>query len=382
MSLKTLFGDSSLTRNFKIYFDDILLKNDEIITFEMKFDMFSFFTFGYLSFRDSFSISNSNAVKISEETTIRVEILDRYNYFFKCNFKPVKIEFDDTEKRVRNINVQLVDEVSFNLAKETDSKSYDGKVTDFFKKQFSKYNLPFGYSGKFSFNEKHNCISEKLISSSGEPTFDFFKSRLKMQGISFWMNHYEYCLKELNVKNFNDLSDVIYFRTDITNNDNIFKINQVKRKNSSKASIPVSKIEYTTTSGKIHKTTTISVKDLVQKVELNNNASDFLSGDENNKISVTSSLGAKLEEFNQLVRMIKNNQIIVFVSGSFKYANVGDIVKVFVDSKSPYTEQQLSGDPTASGKYIITSVVDKFIGTKFGQKITLSRFDNPKVLKI
>ena len=381
MSLKTLFGDSSLTRNFKIFLDNILLKNDEIITFEIKFDMFSYFTFAYLSFRDSFSISNSNKIKINEETTVRVEILDRYNCFFKCKFKPVKFYFDDTEKRVRNININLVDEISFNLAKEMDSKSFDGKITNFFKEQFKKYELPFG-NDVFKFSEKHNCGDEKLISSSGETTFDFFKSRLKMQGIAFWMNHYEFALKELDVKNFNDKSNSICYRTDITNNDNIFKINQVKRKNSSKTSIPISTIEYTQTNGKLQLTKTISVKDLVHRVQLNNNASEFISEDKNNKISVTTSYGAKLEEFNQLIRMLKNNQIIIFVSGSFKYGNVGNIVKVFVDSKSPYIEQQLSGDPSASGKYIITSVVDKFIGTKFAQKITLSRFDNPKVLKI
>lgn len=380
MSIDTLFGVASKTKQFKIYLDDILLKNEDILNLEIKFDMFTYFTSAVLSYRDSYSMTNSNVVKISEENTIKIFITDRYGYVFSFNFKPIKISFDDTNKRVRVIIFQLVDEATMKMVRKTDSKSFSGKITDEFKNEYENLGVLTNLEN-FTFDEKHECTPENIISSSGDNEYDFFVSRLKMQGIAFWLSHNKLNLKEIDIKNFNDISDKVKYNTEISNRANIFKIYQFKRKNSSKTSIPIPTIKYTNTLGKVQETSTISIQDLVNKVELNGNASEFISSDSGNVVEVANSNGLKSETYTQLASMLKNNQIIIFVSGSFEYGDVGNIVDVKIGAKSPYSEQLLSGDPTASGKYVITTVVDKFVGTKFAQKITLSRFDNPKPLK-
>ena len=79
-------------------------------------------------------------------------------------------------------------------------------------------------------------------------------------------------------------------------------------------------------------------------------------------------------------KYMQTNQLTIYVKGTLKYPQLGKICRVKLDDKSPYPDNQLKGDVTANGKYLITDVTNSFIGDKFIQRIQLSRFDNPKVI--
>ena len=113
-----------------------------------------------------------------------------------------------------------------------------------------------------------------------------------------------------------------------------------------------------------------------------NNNDDFLqlqetTGDATNPTFTTK---GKIK-YDLFGKYMFSNVITAGVPGTIKYANPGAKVTVKLLSKSPYDEQQLSGDVTASGVYIIGAVTGRIIGDKFIQQITFNRFDNPKPRK-
>ena len=71
------------------------------------------------------------------------------------------------------------------------------------------------------------------------------------------------------------------------------------------------------------------------------------------------------------------NKLNIVVPGTLKYNCPGFIANVKLGDKSVFKKQQLSGDITTSGNYLILGTESRFIKGHFHQMLELGRFDNP-----
>lgn len=387
MSNTTIFTDSTICKSIKVYINDIEIPQDDMKDFQYSMSLFRSSILGTLTITDSFNLLNSKQIEFNGNTTVKVVMFDFMRTHWQCKFKVVDMQIDETNPRVKAMRFKLIDSVSYTLATKFNTKSFNANPVDAFKQIIDEYKC----------QEDLESVGMKLdlVSAPGSENFslphnmsvlDFFLAKLSEYNVRVWFDHTglhikEYKLSDYELTKFKD-KNLVY--TDfLVNNEYLFKIHFYTKQNASQSStslvIPKQTIVKFNAKQKIEEQ--VDLKEIYSEMLLNNN-DDFLqlqetTGDATNPTFTTK---GKIK-YDLFGKYMFSNVITAGVPGTIKYANPGAKVTVKLLSKSPYDEQQLSGDVTASGVYIIGAVTGRIIGDKFIQQITFNRFDNPKPRK-
>ena len=119
--------------------------------------------------------------------------------------------------------------------------------------------------------------------------------------------------------------------------------------------------------------------DIKQYIELNSNFNNYKSiliNNENDSLTSNASESVEAQRFDAFESLIKSNELVVYIPGRF-YHGIGTIIETELTLPNADNDKALKGDPTLSGKWLITRLTDKIIGDKFIQRLVLNRFDNP-----
>ena len=387
MSNTSIFTDTTICKNIKVYINDIEIPQDDMKDFQYSMSLFRSSILGTLVITDSFNLLNSKQIEFNGKTAVKVVMFDFMRTHWQCKFKVVDMQIDESNPRVKSLFFKLIDAVSYTLATKFNTKSFNTNPVNAFKQIFDEYKCENDLKAVgMKLDLKAAEGSENFSLPHNMSVLDFFLDKLAEYNVRIWFDHTgmhvkEYKLSDYELTKFGDKN--LTYTDFLVNNEYLFKIHFYEKQNASQTStslaIPKQTIVKFNAKQRIEEQ--VDLKEIYSEMLLNNNT-DFLdlqetTGDASNPVFTTKGK-IKYDMFN---RYMFSNVVVAGVPGTIKYANPGAKVTLKLLSKSPYDEQQLTGDVTASGVYIIGAVTGRVLGDKFIQQITFNRFDNPKPRK-
>lgn len=392
MSIATLITPTTTCTSFKLQLNDIEIPIDDVVTVEFKNSFFEFGLNGIISIKDSYSLINSDLITFDGTTAIIITINDFFRDYKKWVFSVIDMKVDRTNPRVNSLIFIVTDVLNYKLNNTYISKSFNTNVVQAFEQIFNQYKytqLLTDVKLSPEFNPS-GLQDEHFTLSSNLSLYDFFMSQFRLSNVRIFQDNYKLYVKEFKLSDIKSNFPIIKsnggelcYTNVVSNNDYAFKIHDYLKMNISKSKVwsysPLQEVI------RFHNKTidrqTINLSDFYQDLLLNNNdAFKRMQDTAGKKSSVkVDSIGAqKYDLFNSF---IQNEGLQIVVPGNIKYNNVGYIAKVKLSDKSIYNTQQLSGDVTGSGLFLITETRYKFFKDTFIQRLTLNRFDSPKALK-
>lgn len=392
MSVSTLFTPTTTCTSFKVYLNDIEIPIDDIQTIEFKNSFFEFGLNGIISMKDSYSLINSDLIKFDGSTTFTLIINDFFRDYKKWVFSVVDMKVDRTNPRVNTLIFIVTDILNYKLNNTYIAKSFNANVVDAFTQIYNQYQYKQILDDvKLTTEFKSDGLEAKHFTlGSNLSLYDFFINQFRLNNVRIFQDNYKLYVKLFKLSDIKDKFplkkingyDLNYTNT-VCNNDYAFKIHDYLKLNVSKSKI----LDYAPTqevirfSNKTINKETINLNDIYQDLILNNNDMYKSLQDTSGKKTSVRVDSIEAQKFDLFNTFIQNEGLQIVVPGNIKYNNVGYIVNVKLSDKSSYRSQQLSGDTTGSGLFLVTEVRNKFYKDSFFQRLTLNRFDSPKALK-
>lgn len=393
MSVSTLFTPTLVCTSFKCYLNDIEISIDDLQTIEFKNSFFEFGMNGIISIKDTYSMINSDLITFDGSTTFTLVINDFLRDYKKWVFSVVDLKIDKTNPRVNTLIFIVTDVLNYKLQNTYISKSFNTDIVSAFSQVFSQYQYTqvlnevkvqteFNSSGLQS---KHFTLSSNLS------LYDFFVNQFRLNNVRIFQDNYKLYVKQFKLNEIKSNFPLkkpngkqLNYTNTVSNNDYAFKIHDYLKMNISKSKVldasPTQ--EVIRFNGKTLDRETINLQDIYQDLMLNGNDMYSAMQDTSGKKSSVRVDSVDAQKYDLFNTFIQNEGLQIVVPGNVKYNNVGYIVNVKLSDKSSYHSQQLSGDTTGSGLFLVTEVQSKFYKDNFFQRLTLNRFDSPKALKI
>lgn len=374
MAVRDLLNESSALMCLELFIDTTQIPQDDVLSCEFKYNFFETPIYGKVVIRDSFDLDNFKDLKFNGSANLTIKATDNKQTIFFQTFSIVDMKVENEFKKTKHLAFYLVDVFTYSLSKKFLTKSFNSTVTSAFN-DCVETDLNLLQKDKKTFNVENSQKEEQFAIPFNTSVYEFFKQRFRYSNIRMFYDHNNFNVKELDLSKCKIREELFTDRT--TNKWYYYRIHQYKRKQPSKGQIILPQ-NVVRVHGKNIEEEQVNLKEFISKITLNDNGDEFLSmqtsqGDISNPSSEP--LGAQLFDLTQ--NLLETNQLTIFVTGLFTN-DIGTIMNVHLDTKSPFAENQINGDVSSSGKFLVTEIVDKFIGTKFIQRITLSRFDNPK----
>lgn len=398
ISINSYNSRTAICKNLEITINGQYIPLDDLISFEYSYDLFKFGINGCLSINDTYSLSNSKSVKFEGNCNISIFIIDNTGKIQQRNF----ISLDDPKsvslERKKCLIFTFVDEITYKLMFST---AYSLKTRTFdntdrvsmFKSvcnELEIFKLANNMHLNIDFVKSKETLSKRSIPAN-EKILEYFLNDLPLSNIRIWFDNDTFHCKELNLselsvgykdmKNDKGQKVPIVFTNENINYDSIFHIHEYRQITQNKTDLyqAQSTARYGVSTPD---TDTFNVNNYINSLLLNKNP-NFSNLQPTATVSNTHQAEtAGAQKYKLFESYIQANQLRIGTFGTFKYLNIGTIVDVKLKSSSQYNEHQLMGDVTASGLYLITKIINKFIGDKYYCITTLSRFDNPKSIKI
>lgn len=385
MSLDTLFNENSKLKHFKLLIDDFDIGQDNLLSLTIANTFLSFGLSAVIIFRDQFSIINSQ-IRLNENTLITFEVNDTLGDYKKYIFRVVNTEISNEESRANFVKLYCIDPIAYTFKNLYLAKSFNTDVCTAFKSIFQEYKCNKYLS---SMGLKLDCVpcsvKKSFTWSSNLSAYDFFKEYSRLSNVRIWYDSEYLHIKEFDLQSEKSKYPLklkghsIQYTDTCSNNDYLFKIHQYKKDglNHSQLMELVPSQEVIRFKGKSVNRETVNLTDFYKSLILNNNE-DFSTFQntqgKRSKIIVDSVEAQKHDLFSAFMNL---NKLNIVVAGTLKYNCPGFIASVKLADKSAFKKQQLSGDITTSGNYLILGTESRFIKGHFHQMLALGRFDKP-----
>ncbi len=387
MSLTSMLTETSVCKLFRIFIDDLVIPIDSVLHFEYQMSFWAPVQRGVLLLNGNFSFTNikdNNFFNKAKE--IKIQLRDNRGDYITKYFKTTSCT---QEKGV--IFMKLQDIVSVAMLQTFMNGSYCNYPKNIFhsiitSQKYKIWNAIQKQKLKLDFKADDSVKGKAFNFSvdSGKPLLYNFATLLQRQNIRIWMDDYKLHCYQFKLSEAEDAetnfwgSDLEYTNLQ-TNVDGYFYIHDYE-KDFGQNDKKIPKQCITRLDNKKMTKVPIDLNDFFKDLMLNGDTSfKELQDTEGEKI-ITQDVTEDYVKYFLFNKYIQTNQLTIYVKGTLKYPQLGRICRVKLDDKSPYPDNQLKGDVTANGKYLITDVTNSFIGDKFIQRIQLSRFDNPKVI--
>ena len=385
MSLDTLFNENSKLKHFKLLIDDFDIGQDNLLSLTIANTFLSFGISAVIIFRDQFSIINSQ-IRLNENTLITFEVNDTLGDYKKYIFRVVNTEISNDESRANFVKLYCIDPIAYTFKNLYLAKSFNTDVCTAFKSIFQEYKCNKYLS---TMGLKLDCVPSSVKKSftwsSNLSAYDFFKEYSRLSNVRIWYDSEYLHIREFDLQSEKSKYPLklkghsIQYTDTCSNNDYLFKIHQYKKDglNHSQLMELVPSQEVIRFKGKSVNRETVNLTDFYKSLILNNNE-DFSTFQntqgKRSKIIVDSVEAQKHDLFSAFMNL---NKLNIVVAGTLKYNCPGFIASVKLADKSAFKKQQLSGDITNSGNYLILGTESRFIKGHFHQMLALGRFDKP-----
>jgi hypothetical protein len=380
-----IFSPDSALKSLKIYLNDVLILNEDIVTFDYQYIFDKTQITGTFLFKDSYSLYNKTS--FDESMQISVTATDKFDVSVTKYYNVTSVNVESWENRFRYLKLTFIDSFTYTLMNTYISRS-------FFSTPVKVFNSMITYLGLDKYISNNN-IKLNIVDSSADMSivipgdrslYDYFRILFYKNGYRFWQddNSINLLQNDITISNVlqnTDLNEDLIFTNAVDNYSYAFTIFDYRILYNQFLHINVSRpdeINYKFDYGKGLIDNTLNLSDLYNLIST---GKQDLS-----KSNIT--IGAKLTQqpminvYNHKLDIenifLKNVQLEIVVKGNFKYSYLGKWVKIDLKGNSFDTQNSIEGDEFHSGLYFVYEVQDKFIVDKFIQKLTLIRFNNTK----
>lgn len=375
-------GASCILKNvsFSIISNNKELKilNEHISTYEMKYERNSPILIGFLIFTDMYDIIKSIDVK---EARIQVYFNDVFNKSFIRYFRVIDAIESYDKMKSKHYLFSLVDEISYKLSNIYISKSFQSSKVIAFKQLLNEYNI----NGIISENKLKTLIevdsnNENFVIPKNVSVLDFFISEFNKIGYSFYQTRDGFYIRKFDNILPSKLEEIkdpfLYNTTNQMYKNLIYEFDNTAMSGNNILNNPNHKSYFFDPEKKQILSIDKTYDDLKNDMTINNNN---ISLQQN--VGSLSSFQNRLDA-NQHSSNIKENALntfkVVLVVNGYNINDINKIYNVQLPGHKGNVKSQYEGNIHSSGKYVSLTVVDKLIGDKLIQKITLGRSDSQK----
>lgn len=407
MGTETIFNENTILSYRSISIGGYTIPDDELLTYEVQHDFFTFAIIGRIVIKDSYDFFNKNIVKLDNTTRIIISLCDFMGDIFYRTFRIVDSVAMPTNDRFKTYTIQFIDEISFILSNAYIGKGFTASPITAFETYMKELSI-----GTLIDKDKlsylvENKITDKMPSHNfivpqNTNVLDFFFNYFRRYNVRLWQDRKSIYINEVKPANLSVQTDkdknIILYSNNTLNNEYMYKIHDFHQMGNpsgkTNETLPIGKT-YRFSKDKKIVNTTINLNDILGDLLLNNKnetAPKIQNAPTNAETStLQQTTGEKLgtqtadtlggQIANLFDVYMQNNRMLAAVPGSFKYSNVGRIVKVELKGNPLYPDTALEGDKVSSGKYFISAVSDRIIGDKLIQRLTLNRIDQQEPRK-
>lgn len=388
MGIGEIFTDNTALKQYKVTINNVEVPQADVLSCEILQSMFTPCMYGFIEVTDTYAMFNTN-IDFTGTATIKIIARDTMDATFEKNFTVVDFKCYTPTPKLTVLVFKFVDTVSYKLHTTYFSKSFKntsiGYALQTCMDQCGALNLLYSENGTVDFT---NSYGIDFVVPNSQCLLDFFMYECRLNNTLFWSD-----IKGVHIKQFNvqqaqtqinkETNQEIEYTDNTMNNNYLFKIHEYRKTGNSKENTVLqrpSQISYRI-SGKDVTNITYNLDNLYQSLLLNNTTYDPGQLQDTNGYQMTidyNPIGA--QQYDIFKTYICANQLICCLKGNFGYTFIGDKAKVKIAARTPFAKEQYKGDIQASGYYLITEILYKFVNGRFLMRPTFSRFDNPKVV--
>lgn len=380
MPIQSVSIPVTIMKSMTVQLNDKKLPLDDVINISMTNSFFTFGITGAITFKDTYSLANSQSFKFDGSTTITLIFFDYMQNRRKFIFNVIDMDVDDSA-RVYVITLKFIDPFAFALHNLYVPKSFNGTITDAFSQIVSNYSLERELT-KNALSLEIGSSSEvrNFVMTSGLSAYDFFSREFRRANIRMWQDEATVYVKEFRLSSA-DKNDLKY-STNSNNQNYLFRIHDFKKYDVSKSAafvnLPAKLV--TRFSNKTVIQDTVNLDDFYSDLILNNNDMfKNLQGDAVGKSYSIMNDTVGAQKYDLFNTFIENEKLDIVVPGTLKENQPGRVITVEIGDKSQYVKARQLGNRTSSGKWFIKTVQSRFFGGRFIQRLRLGRFDHPRV---
>ena len=174
MPIQSVSIPVTIMKSMTVQLNDKKLPLDDVINISMTNSFFTFGITGAITFKDTYSLANSQSFKFDGSTTITLIFFDYMQNRRKFIFNVIDMDVDDSA-RVYVITLKFIDPFAFALHNLYVPKSFNGTITDAFSQIVSNYSLERELT-KNALSLEIGSSSEvrNFVMTSGLSAYDFF----------------------------------------------------------------------------------------------------------------------------------------------------------------------------------------------------------------
>lgn len=353
------------------------ISTDRIGTYEMKYQRNSPILFGFLIFSDIKDLISNIDIKNAK---VEIYFNDIFNKTFYRFFNVLDVVESYDKMKNKSFMFYLVDEISYALSNLYISKSFNVSRVSALKTILSENNISslISNSKLVQFFEDDNN-SESFVIPNGTSVLDFFIKEFSRLGYSFYQTRNSFCVRNFDniiPTKLDKISSVFTYNSKQTYKNLIYEFKNTPMSGSAVLDSPNIKTYYFDMETKQMVSHNETFNDVKSQTSLNSNPVAYQKT-AGNAVAFQNRSDSASHINNLREQSLQTFKIDIIING---YMN-NDINKIFnielpghkVNSKGAF-----EGNKATNGNYVSLIVIDKLIGDKLLQKVTLGRSDVEK----
>lgn len=354
------------------------LLNENIGTFEVKYERNSPIIMGYFIFTDIFDIISTINLK---EAKLEVYFNDIYDKTFIRYFKIMDVHESYDRMKSKNYMLVIIDEISYKLSNTYISKSFNISRVNSLNDIFSSEGIDdIIKNNKITKKFDSDSIVESFVLSKNVSVLDFFIKEFARIGLSFYQTRDAICIKkfdELLPNKLDEISDTFMYECKNQFYKNIiYEFSNKAMSGTTLINNPNNKTFYFDPNKKQVISIDSTYSDIKNEMSINNNLVDLQNT--SGTIANFQNRMDSIQHINNIRESYLNTFKIEIIINGYMSNDINKIFNVQLPGHKGNKKSQYEGNVQSSGKYVSLSVVDKLIGDKLLQKVTLGRSDSQK----
>ena len=207
-SFEKIFTESTILKAYTISLNDKEILNEDVLSFELRFDYNSPFIEGSLVLKDSVGFADTDI--FDGTTKIKVYANDVYDEKFLREFRITNVANDEYDERFKKYNLTIVDELYYTLMNTYLSKGFTGNPVDAFKAYMTELKMD-TYLSDNKMEGTYDAFEGddySFIVPQDRSVLEFFLFELGNYGYRVWQDR-----KAFNVRKF-DIADLEYIENE------------------------------------------------------------------------------------------------------------------------------------------------------------------------
>lgn len=388
MGIESILLTNTILKFLEIKLDGYQILQDEIASLEVKYGFFDFRVTGKIKFKDSFDMGNSGLVKIGNNSLLTISAMDRGDTKSFRSYRVTNSNITIINDRTKMYDLEFQDEISWTLQNMFVEGSYTNSpvktLTTILK---SSYLQSLITQDKLKLDIVDTGTSRAYTVPKNQNFLDFITFMLRKDNIRMYQDRNTIYIKEVKPSSLtnviNDASgEDLVFSNDVADNTYLFKIHEFKDIKNDTQRVneiaPIIKVN-SSVSPKSVSTVTISLTDFFKDLQLNDMDLGSIQLTTGEKLETSEELAVGWQKAKLFDTFMLNQQMLIAVKGTFKYSNIGTVVKTKMKGSVAANDTNLEGDRLTSGNYFVFGVSDRYLGDKLIQRLHLGRLDAQKV---